>query len=142
MASRHSDIDVVPLATRSLHDDPGAMMNNGYHQAHVDLTAEISSFASACDVELVGGSAAPRNECQSNAAAPPAPVQDDEDDDAASPAAAAADTSDATNNNLDDALDTAMDAIMSDVTEMISNVIASNLLPITIESDISSDTFN
>ena len=90
----------------------------------------ISSFASACDAELVGGSAAPRNERQSDAAAPPAPVQDDEDDDAAGPAAAAAETSDATNNNVDDALDTAMGAITSNVTEMISNV-AFNLLPIT-----------
>ena len=126
----------------SLHDDPGAMMNNEYHQAHVDLTAEISSFASACDAELVGGSAAPRNERQSDAAALPAPVQDDQDDDAAGPAAAAAETSDTTNNNLDDALDTAMDGITSDVTHMISNVIAFNLLPTTIESDISSDTFN
>ena len=56
------------------------MLNNGYHQAHADLTTAINTFVSACDAELVGSSAAPRNECQSDAAAPPAPVRDDEDD--------------------------------------------------------------
>ena len=80
-------------------------MNNGYRQTHVDLTAETNSFASACDAELVGGSAAPRNERQIYAAAPPAPVRDDEDDVAAGPAAA--EISHTTDNNLDDALDTA-----------------------------------
>ena len=125
---------------RSLHDDPNEMMNNGYHQAHVDLTAEISSVASACEAELVGGSAAPQNERHSDTAAPAAPVRDDEDDVAAGPAAA--DTSHTTNNNLDDALVTTMDAITSDVTEIISDVIAFNVLPSTIESDISSGTFN
>ena len=117
-------------------------MNNGYHQTHVDLTAEFRSFASACDAELVGGSAAPRNERQSDAAVPPAPIQDEEDDDAAGPAAATAVTFDTTNNNLGDALDTANDAMASDVTDMMSNVFASNVLPTSTESDISSDTFN
>ena len=90
-----------------------------------DLNADINSFASARDAELVGGSTAPRNERQSDAAAPPAPIRDDEDDAAAGPAVA--ETS-LTNNILDDVLDTAMDAITSDVTEMISNVIASNVI--------------
>ena len=76
-------------AKRSLHDDPGAMMNYGYRQTHADRIAEINSFASAHYAELVGGSAAtPRNERQSDAAAQPARVRDDEDDAAAGPAAA------------------------------------------------------
>ena len=96
---------------------------------HADLTAL------ACDAELVGSSVAPRNERHSDAAAPPAPVRGDEDD--ATAGSAAAEMSHTTNNNLDDALDTAMD-----VTEMMSNVIASNVLPTTIDSYISSDAFN
>ena len=116
------------------------MLNNRCHQAHADLTAEINTFALACEAELVGSSAAPRNDRQIDATAPPVPVRDDQDDAAAG--TAAAETSHTTNNNLDDALDMAMDAITSDVTEMISNVIASNALPTMTESDIFSDTFN
>ena len=84
--------------------------------------------------------AVPRNKRQNDATVPTARVRDDEEEAAAGPAAA--ETFHTTNNNLDDVPETAMDAITSDVTELISNGIASNVPPIMIESDISSDTFN